>query len=120
MQAHLGSLAVKPEPAPMLRGATRLPGRYYDAYLEGFPPRPIARRTDVARYAGSTQTGSLVAESLKSVGLVDTMFSYLSAPWLVGAGHRPRPTTIPGGELKFTYSIDRPAHRVRGELHGRP
>lgn len=69
VQAHLGSFAVKPEPAAMLRGSTRLTSRHYDAYLDGLPPRPITRRADVARFAGSTQSGLLVAESLTSAGL---------------------------------------------------
>lgn len=72
----------------MMRGATRLPGRYYDAYLEGLPPRPIARRTDVARYAGSTQTGLRVAESLTSVGLVDDDRDNVLVPVRAVAGRR--------------------------------
>jgi hypothetical protein len=71
VQAHLGARAVKPDPLSMLRGATRSAGRLYDAYLEGLPPRPIRRRADVAQYAGTTQAGLLVVESLTSGQLGD-------------------------------------------------
>lgn len=93
VQAHLGSMAVKPDPATMLYGATRLPSRFYDAYLDGLPARPIARRADVARFAGSTQTGLLVAESLTSLGLSDDDRDHLTdqlaavvelQPWQTG------------------------------------
>lgn len=64
IQAHLGSLAVDVEAPVLLRGYTRLAGRRYDAYLDGLPARPIARRATVARLGGDAQSGLLVAEAL--------------------------------------------------------
>ena len=71
VQAHLGSFAVDPAIATLLRGSTRVAGRRYDAYLNGLPARPMARRAAVARHAGDTQTGLLIAESLTAAGLDD-------------------------------------------------
>lgn len=71
VQAHLGSFAVNPDTATLLRGSTRVAGRRYDAYLDGLPARPIARRAAVARHGGNTQTGLLIAESLTAAGLDD-------------------------------------------------
>lgn len=55
----------------LLRGLTRVAGRRYDSYLDGLPARPIARRAAVARFAGDSQSGMVIAESLTSVGLDD-------------------------------------------------
>lgn len=66
VQTHLGAFAVDVEAPVMLRGYTRLAGRRYDSYLDSLPPRPIARRATVARFAGEAQTGLVVAEALTS------------------------------------------------------
>jgi len=71
VQAHLGSFAADPDIATLLRGATRVAGRRYDAYLDGLPTRPIARRAAVAGHSGDTQTALLIAESLTAAGLDD-------------------------------------------------
>lgn len=71
VQAHLGSFAADPDTPTLLRGSTRVAGRRYDAYLDGLPARPIARRAAVARQGGDTQTGLLIAESLTAAGLDD-------------------------------------------------
>jgi len=71
VQAHLGSFAADPDIATLLRGSTRVAGRRYDAYLNGLPARPIARRAAVARHGGDTQTGLLIAESLTAADLDD-------------------------------------------------
>ncbi len=70
IQMQLGAFAAV-EHTRLLRGLTRVPGRRYDSYLDGLPARPIARRAAVARFAGDSQSGMVIAESLTSVGLDD-------------------------------------------------
>src|SRR5258707_13741285 len=65
----MATLTIRPDSAPLLRGHTPQSGRRYDDYLAGLPARPIARRAAVARQAGDTQTGLLIAESLTAPGL---------------------------------------------------
>jgi Predicted pPIWI-associating nuclease len=64
VQAQLGALTISPNRTPLLRGNSTQSGHLYDTYLSGLPARPIARRAAVARQAGDTQTGLLIAESL--------------------------------------------------------
>ena len=66
VQTHLGAFAVAVDAPLLLRGYTRLAGLRYDAYLDGLPARPIARRAAVARYGGEAQTSLVVAEALTS------------------------------------------------------
>lgn len=70
IQMQLGAFAAVDRPS-LLRGLTRVPGQRYDSYLGGLPGRPIARRAAVARFAGDTQSGMVIAEGLSSVGLDD-------------------------------------------------
>jgi hypothetical protein len=90
IQAQLGAFATDHD--ALLRGLTRVPARRYDAYLDGLPVRPIARRAAVASFAGDTQSGMLIAESLTSVGLddderdelADTFTTEVLEPWQSG------------------------------------
>lgn len=66
VQTYLGALAVDADAPVLLRGYTRLAGHHYDAYLDGLPARPIARRAAVARFGGEAQTSLVVAEALTS------------------------------------------------------
>lgn len=76
----------------LLRGLTRMLGRRYDSYLNGLPTRPIARRVAVARFAGDSQSGMVIAESLTSVGfdddgreeLADEFTTKVLEPWQTG------------------------------------
>ncbi len=68
VHSHLAALAAR-HPVGLLRGSTARSGRLYDDYLAGLPPRPIARRAAVASYAGDTQTGLIIAESLAAPGI---------------------------------------------------
>jgi len=68
VQATLGAV-ITAEHATLLRGMTRVSSRRYDAYLTGLPAKPIARRAAVAEFAGNTQSGLVMAESLTAAEL---------------------------------------------------
>lgn len=69
VQAKLAALTIRPDRTFLLRGNTTQSGRLYDNYLASLPTRPIARRAAVARQAGDTQTGLLIAESVTAPDL---------------------------------------------------
>ncbi len=91
IQMQLGAFAAV-DHTSLLRGLTRVPGRRYDAYLDGLPTRPIARRAAVARFAGDSQSGMIIAESLTSVELdndereqlADEFTTKVLEPWQTG------------------------------------
>lgn len=68
IQMQLGAVAAV-DHTILLRGLTRVPGRRFDSYLDGLPTRPLKRRAAVARFAGDSQAGMVIAESLTSVRL---------------------------------------------------
>jgi hypothetical protein len=91
VQNHLGAF-MRPDTGAVLRGVTTDAGRRYDAYLDGLPARPTTRRATVARRAGDTQTGLLVAESLTApdladddlAELADNLIAVVLEPWETG------------------------------------
>lgn len=92
VQTQLAALTIRPDSARLLRGITTQSGRRYDSYLDSLPVRPIARRVTVARQAGDTQTGLLIAESLTAPHLRgddrEELAEHLTAtvlqPWQTG------------------------------------
>lgn len=62
VQSQLAAFAPRPGSVAVVPGYAQRSGRRYDSYLRALPPRPAPAM--VARYAGDTRTGSLIAESL--------------------------------------------------------
>jgi hypothetical protein len=90
--AHLAAATIQSGQTPLLRGNTAYASRLYNSYLESLPARPIARRAAVAQYAGDTQTGLLIAESLTTPStdtgaqeiLAEQLNSTVLEPWQSG------------------------------------
>ena len=92
VQAHLADLTIERPGSNILRGYTTRAGQRYDRYITGLPARPIARRATVARLAGDTMSGLLVAESLTADSLslddreelADEVTTLVLEPWQSG------------------------------------